>query len=254
MMKEKLEPEDRSCARAEDLVTYLYGEASEQEAADFSRHMRQCASCSREMAAFSRVRQDVVEWRNLSLPSFEFSHLPAPTASAEGSAVQKRSALAALRQFFTLAPAWMRAATAVAALAICALIVFTAIHFSEQPVTVVQVAPEERKEAQPNLTERRAEELRQQEAKEVKEVQAAVPEEKRSQEGVVDNSPPASRPESRRPRSAPAVAARRNRASTYTVKASQEARQQLAELVQSSRDEDGLPRLSDLIEDSSDSN
>ena len=33
------------CHRAEDLVTYLYGEASEAEDLDFRNHLRQCDSC-----------------------------------------------------------------------------------------------------------------------------------------------------------------------------------------------------------------
>jgi hypothetical protein len=46
------------------------------------------------------------------------------------------------------------------------------------------------------------------------------------------------------------IARQRQREMPNKVNSSQEARQQLAELVQSQKDEDTLPRLSDLIDDS----
>ena len=36
------------CHRAEDLVTYLYGEADEPEASDFRAHLQQCDACRNE--------------------------------------------------------------------------------------------------------------------------------------------------------------------------------------------------------------
>lgn len=254
MMKEKLEQFDEACARAEELVTYLYGEAGEEEAAEFRRHLQGCAVCAQEMAAFSRVREDVVEWRNLSLPSFEFSQAVAPAALEQAAAAgQRRSALAALRQFFTLAPAWMRAATAMAALLICALVVFTALYFSEQSgAGLQQIATGDGKESRPDLTVKSNEELRKQEPQQVKETQATMAAEDGSVEAV-DNRATAPPAKSRRQAALPVVA-RRNRATPDKVKASQAAREQLAELVQAAKDEDGLPRLSDLIEDGSGSN
>lgn len=252
-MKEKTK-QYADCARAEDLVTYLYGEASEQEAAEFKRHMEQCNSCCVEMAAFSRAREDVVEWRNQSLPSFEFSRAVAPAYSEAADAVRKRAAMAALRQFFMLAPAWMRAATAVAALVICALVVFTAIHFSEQPGTLVQVSTQAPTEAQADeMTKRRAEELRQKGVQEAIEKQAALAQEKPPVESVKDNNA-SPRTKSRRPTVSSVASAQQKRMAPDKAKASQEARQQLAELVQTSKEDDGLPRLSDLIDDASDSN
>lgn len=248
-MKEKKD-QTTTCDYAEELVTYLYGELSEHEAAQFRRHMEQCGSCKRELAAFSRVRQDVIEWRNLSLPSFDFQQ--APLYSKAEAAPQKRSALAALRQFFTLAPMWMRAATAAAALAICALLVFTAIHFSEQPGAVVEVTPKAPAQAQPDAaTARRTDEINQSEPQETKEEQDVAVE--RPVETAQDNRA-ATRRKSRRQAGTPVAVAQQRKAAPDKAKASQEARQQLAELVQTSRDDDNLPRLSDLIDDSSGSN
>jgi anti-sigma factor RsiW len=244
-MKEKLE-QAVTCDRAEDLVSYLYGEADAGAAAAFRRHLEQCASCNEEVAAFSRVREDVVEWRNRSLPSFD--SLNARAFSERVVAERKRSALAALREFFTLAPMWMRAATAVAAVLVCALIVFTAMHFSEPRPAVVQVVPNAPTQAQVDemVKQQVAAELRRKE----QEAGVSAPQ-KPSVEVAVNNGSP-SRPKVKKQSAATASVARlKNRAVPDKVKSSQqEARQQLAELVQTSREDDGLPRLSDLIDDS----
>jgi Putative zinc-finger len=133
-----------SCARSEDLVTYLYGEASLDEAKDFEAHVELCASCRKELMSFGAVRQAVGEWRNLSLgalasPAFEADatrgFAPAVIAS------RRRSAMLALREFFQLSPAWMRAATAIVALLFCALAAIAVAYFVRQPQTVVVEKP-----------------------------------------------------------------------------------------------------------------
>jgi anti-sigma factor RsiW len=125
------------CRRADDLVAYLYGEASRTEAQDFERHMQTCASCASELASFSEVRQSVGEWRQQALGSINSHAITADHARAReiSSTTQprKRSALAAVREFFALSPVWMRAATAMAALFICALIAAFAMRFVERP-------------------------------------------------------------------------------------------------------------------------
>ncbi|HEX8745944.1 MAG TPA: zf-HC2 domain-containing protein [Pyrinomonadaceae bacterium] len=251
-MKEK--PEQTTiCAQGEELVAYLYGELGDHEAAQFRRHMEQCGSCEQELAAFGRVREDVIEWRNRSLPSFDFQQ--APLYSNAEAATQKRSALAALRQFFTLAPVWMRAATAAAALAICALVAFTAIHFSERPEAMVKVTPKAPEQAQPRETAGPSTvEINRSEPQDAKEKQADVVEQ-RPVEIANDNNVVPRRKSRRQTAGMPVVVAQQRKATPDKARASQQARQQLAELVQSSRDEDsGLPRLSDLIDDSSGSN
>lgn len=246
-MKEKLE-QSAPCACADDLVTYLYGEASKSEAVEFERHMEHCDSCRNEMAAFSRVHEDIVEWRNQSLPSFESSHAVAHALPEAAAAPRKRSAMAALREFFTLSPLWMRAATAVAVIVVCALMVFTVAHFSEQRGTMVQVVPTAPTQAQlDEMLKQRAEELRRKQEQEAK----ASATEQRPVEVVKDNgTAPAPKVKSPTGSKSSALAQQRNREKPATVKASQEARQQLAELVQRSKEDDGLPRLSDLIDDS----
>jgi hypothetical protein len=117
------------CARGEELVAYLYGEASETAARNFEAHMQDCSACRTEFAAFGEVRSSINEWRQLSLGS-PASAANAAHGSDAASVTQsrRRSALAALREFFALSPMWMRAATAVTSAAVCALIALAVAH------------------------------------------------------------------------------------------------------------------------------
>lgn len=250
MIEDNLEENFRpSCARAEDLVTYLYDEAAEgDDAAEFKLHLKHCLECSQELAAFSQVRGGLLEWRNRSLPFFEPDKTAAHLTEEPITATpRRRSAIAALREFFTLAPAWMRAATALGAFAVCALIVFTAIRFSE-PGTIVQTVPQKPSQDEVDaLVRQRAEELREKERREM----AAPPMPEQKSAAVVKDSGAVRPAKTRRynPKQSSSVAKREQKRLTPD-RTSQEVRQQLAELVQSSREDDGLPRLSDLIEDS----
>ncbi len=61
------------CHRAEDLVTYLYGEANEAEALDFRNHLRQCDSCHSEFTVFNQVHDSIEVWRNEAHSPFGMS-------------------------------------------------------------------------------------------------------------------------------------------------------------------------------------
>ena len=117
------------CHRAEDLVTYLYGEASAADSADFRNHLQHCEACRREFALFNQVHESIVSWRNDALGA-SFNPATVATQPTIDSAQFVRhernlSALAALREFFTVSPLWLRGATALAALLLCALVLFT---------------------------------------------------------------------------------------------------------------------------------
>jgi len=87
------------CGRKEDLVTYLYGEASEVERASFERHLVDCAACRDEMTAFERVRDDLGAWQLGLTPRAEI--------------VLRRSRLDVLRELiglFRVWPVWVRGA------------------------------------------------------------------------------------------------------------------------------------------------
>lgn len=116
------------CDRATELVAYLYGEANEVEAKSFRQHLNVCVACGDELAAFGVVREAVGEWRAAALSgapemlALDKTITPVP---ATNLVVRKRSALAALREFFTLSPRWLQAGTVAATLVVCALAVFS---------------------------------------------------------------------------------------------------------------------------------
>ena len=100
------------CARAEDMVTYLYNESTPAEVKDFEKHVQHCSSCRSELATFGDVREAMGEWRQQALGSLTSPAIEAEAARHFAPVVaptRRRSALAALREFFTLSPSWMRA-------------------------------------------------------------------------------------------------------------------------------------------------
>ena len=131
------------CHRAEDLVTYLYGEANQAEARDFAAHMKQCDACRGEFALFNQVHKSIANWRNEALGTVTVP-VTAPIAQSAASPTpfvqheRKLSAWASLREFFTVSPLWLRGATAFAGLLLCALLVFAVSRFWQKPVEMVR--------------------------------------------------------------------------------------------------------------------
>jgi hypothetical protein len=102
--------------------------------------VRVCTSCRAELSAFGDVREAMGEWRQQALGSFAAPAIEASAAQTLAPAANRnhgKSALAALREFFTLSPTWMRAATAALALAFCALALIAVAYFVQQPQAVV---------------------------------------------------------------------------------------------------------------------
>lgn len=131
------------CHRAEDLVTYLYGEATADEAQDFAMHRQDCDACGAEFAMFNQVHDSIVSWRSEALgsgfaPAASPVTQPVSVSAPLGQRERKLSALAALREFFTVSPLWLRGATAVAGLLLCVLLVFAASSLWQKPAEVVK--------------------------------------------------------------------------------------------------------------------
>jgi hypothetical protein len=129
------------CHRAEDLVTYLYGEASEVDAKDFAGHLQQCDACRGEFGVFQQVHDSILLWRNEALGS-AFSPAAVSVESTVDSTQfvrheRKLTALAALREFFSVSPLWLRAATGLAALLLCVLGVLAISRSWNRPVQSV---------------------------------------------------------------------------------------------------------------------
>lgn len=120
----------RGCERGAELVAYLYGEATKEEAGLFRRHLEACAVCHEELAALGGVRADFGAWRAEALgtvPSLNIEEALAP-ASVVPAAPRKRSARVAVREFFSLSPLWLRAGAFAATLAVCALAALTLVR------------------------------------------------------------------------------------------------------------------------------
>ncbi|HZG53741.1 MAG TPA: hypothetical protein VEZ40_16550 [Pyrinomonadaceae bacterium] len=123
-----------NCERAGELVAYFYGEAGRAERESFDAHLARCGLCRDELAAFGEVREGFGQWRAEILknaPALSLADIVAPGARRDTvslAAAPRRSARAALREFFTLSPIWLRAGVAAAALAVCALVALVAAN------------------------------------------------------------------------------------------------------------------------------
>lgn len=101
------------CDRKEDLVAYLYGEATVAERASFERHLNDCGDCGAELKAFGRVRDDLSAWQVGFAPRTEF--------------VPPKTKMDALRELIGMFPVWARGlamAGAAAAVVLMALSVY----------------------------------------------------------------------------------------------------------------------------------
>ena len=125
--------ERHACERASDLIAFLYGEADDREAHDFQLHLQQCSTCSEEVASFGLVRESITAWRDEALAGFVSS----PVATQP----QRKSALAALRQFFDLSPLWLKGATAFAAVTFCVLAGLALFKSDNNSVTSTNAKP-----------------------------------------------------------------------------------------------------------------
>ena len=100
------------CERTEDLVAFLYHEMDERDAREFQVHLQECKQCREEAGSFGVVRESITAWRDEALAGFVST--PVTTKS-------RKSAVAALRQFFDLSPLWLKGATAFAMIAFVVL-------------------------------------------------------------------------------------------------------------------------------------
>ena len=99
-----------TCDRQDDLISFLYGEA---DANDFKQHLQVCQSCQHEFDSLGEVRESIALWKTEAFSAPRVEIAPAP--------VRRRSAVAALREFFALSPLWMKGAVSFAALVFCAM-------------------------------------------------------------------------------------------------------------------------------------
>lgn len=120
--------ETPDCERASDLIAFLYNEADEHERRDFQLHLNECSTCREEVASFGVVRESITAWRDEALAGFVSQ--PVTTKS------NRKSALAALRQFFDLSPLWLKAATAFAVVVFGVLAAMAFVNLQRDKVQV----------------------------------------------------------------------------------------------------------------------
>lgn len=111
------------CERSSDLMAFLYNEMEERETRAFERHLHTCSNCREQLASFGAVRESIGAYRDEALRGFVPSTATPP----------RRSAVAALRQFFDLSPLWLKGAAAFAVLTFCVLVALLFINFKKEP-------------------------------------------------------------------------------------------------------------------------
>jgi Putative zinc-finger len=242
-----------SCARNEEMVTYLYGEATRDEAKEFEKHLQNCSSCRSELATFGDVREAMGEWRQQALGSLTSPALEAHAArhfAPAAASTRRRSAIAALREFFTLSPTWMRAATAVAALVFCALAAIAVAYFVQKPQTVVVETQAKSGYSEKEVESKIAAAIEKQKASQVKDAPTPSPE--RPQ--VARNEQPKVTDQVRRNTSGAIRIASNNRKQQAVPRTL--ARSSKTELASTDflpftapGDEESLPSLTDLVDD-----
>jgi hypothetical protein len=104
-----------NCERASDLIAFLYNETNESEGRDFELHLEECADCRHEIDSFGMVRASITAWREEALSGF--------VSTPEVATAKKKSAMAALREFFDLSPLWLKGAAGFAVVTFCLLAV-----------------------------------------------------------------------------------------------------------------------------------
>lgn len=122
-----------TCERGDELISVLYGEASELETSQFNKHLQTCAACEAEMRAFGNIRESIGAWKFEAL-----SAAAQPAVSVPTPARRSKSAVAALREFFDLSPLWLKGATAFATLLFLLFAVLAFVRFKEQAPVITK--------------------------------------------------------------------------------------------------------------------
>lgn len=122
-----------ACGRENDLIAFLYGELERDDENAFKLHLLECGGCHTEVEGLGCVRESVVAWRDESLGGVTL-----PFHSAEVASRQTRpSAIAALRQFFDLSPAWLKGAVVFGSLLFCFFAVLAVARWQQPPAVQV---------------------------------------------------------------------------------------------------------------------
>jgi anti-sigma factor RsiW len=106
-----------NCNMHEALISYLYDEATPEEASRVKAHLAECAACRSEMESFERVRNLLQQWQLDDMPLVRIAPQEAPP----------RRALDLIREFFMIAPLWAKAFAAATAVLLVLAVMGTEI-------------------------------------------------------------------------------------------------------------------------------
>ncbi|PWT94138.1 MAG: hypothetical protein C5B55_03175 [Blastocatellia bacterium] len=146
------------CELASGLISFVYDELSPAEMQAFKVHLNTCQTCAADLDSFGDMRTAISQWRYESLTGMS----PAQEAAVPVNA-RRKSAVAALREFFDLSPLWLKGLS-FAGLLLCALAVVAIIRL-QQPVSVVQNKQPDKTYSEAQVKELIAKALAEQEAK-----------------------------------------------------------------------------------------
>ena len=116
------------CQFANELISFVYGELSDRDSQQFKLHLNTCHLCSDELDSFGEMRDAISAWKYQSLAGVSFAQ-----ADVEVKTVSRKSATAALREFFELSPLWMKGAVGFATILFCILAVIATGTISRGP-------------------------------------------------------------------------------------------------------------------------
>lgn len=123
------------CERGNELISVLYGEATEREVVDFQQHVKECRACQVDMTSFGHLRQSIDSWKLEAL-----SGLATPQFAISPQFPRPKSAFAAFREFFDLSPLWLKGATGFATLLFVLFAVLAVGKFRADKPTITTVA------------------------------------------------------------------------------------------------------------------
>ncbi len=126
-----------SCAFGEQIVSYIYNEASAKERNEFESHLPNCLSCADEIAGFGLVRSSISEWRREELFVLESPALKIPALRPIVATSEKGTWIDELRKLFSFSPAW---AAGFAVLIICVGLVWLFFGNSKNEM-IVEIPP-----------------------------------------------------------------------------------------------------------------
>ncbi len=113
-----------ACGFSDELVSYLYDEATDIEKTIFKAHLDNCSICADELSSFSGVHFSINDWKQKEFVSLKTPIIDIPYQKHEKPTIEvsgiKVSWLSGLRDLFALSPrAWSMTTASVVVLAVC---------------------------------------------------------------------------------------------------------------------------------------